>query len=86
LEVRKLRAKFDGKVLIPVEPVELPTDVVLNLQVEAPADHPTGSPPLLLQVMQQPPHLSAEDVAELEQAIESGKQPVKYDSVFDDLA
>ena len=40
-----LKAHFDGKVLIPEEPVDLPTDRVLEVHVEAvePAQKPKGT-------------------------------------------
>ncbi len=37
----------------------------------------------IIEVMEQPPHLSHEDVEALRQAIEEGKMPVKYDSPFE---
>jgi len=45
--------------------------------------HP-GSPAAIRQVMHEPPHLRREDVAELEQAIEEGRLPVRQKSVFDE--
>jgi hypothetical protein len=77
-----LRAQFDGKVLVPLEPVDLPTDKVLDVHISPSVGNPIGSAARLLEAMRQPPHLSKEDVAELERAIEEGKLPVRYQSVF----
>ena len=46
----------------------------------------TGKNPIaqrLIKVMEQPPHLTHEDVEALRQSIEEGKMPVKFDSPFD---
>ena len=45
---------------------------------------PPGSRQAILQAVLQPPHLSPEDVAALEQAIEEGKLPVNWDSIFEE--
>jgi hypothetical protein len=85
----KLRAQFDGKTLIPLDPVDLPTGQVLELEVREDIDAATGlrkgSPELLLKVMGQLPKLTKADTDELERMIEEGKMPVRYDGVFDDL-
>lgn len=41
-----LRAHFDGKVLVPDEPVELPTDCVLQLEVTSHGTVPNDPTPL----------------------------------------
>ena len=43
-----------------------------------------GSPQAILRAMSEPPHLNPEDVDELERAIEEGKLPVNWKSVFED--
>lgn len=48
-------------------------------QTEAPA----GSAMAVLQAIREPPHLSAEDVETLEQAIAAGKQTVRQEGIFD---
>jgi hypothetical protein len=79
-----IRVRFDGRVLIPVEPVDLPTDRLLEVDVRAvEGEPPPGSPQLLLQLMRQPPHIDPEIVDEFERGIAAGKLPVKYDAVFD---
>ena len=52
----------------------------------AEADHgeaPAGSVMAVLRAAGEPPHLSAEDVDELERAIATGRQPVRQEGVFD---
>ena len=46
-------------------------------------DAPPGSAMAILCAMREPPHLSAEDVDALEQAIADGKLPVRHEGVFD---
>jgi hypothetical protein len=43
-----------------------------------------GSPAEMLRAVREPPHLSSEDVAALEQAIEEGKLPVCEKGIFDE--
>ena len=40
-----LRARFDGRVLVPTEPVDLPRDQLLNVQSE-PVTKPTSALPV----------------------------------------
>jgi hypothetical protein len=40
--MKRLRAHFDGKVLVPEGPVDLPTGRVLEIQVEDVEDKPAG--------------------------------------------
>ena len=42
-----------------------------------------GSPAAILKAMYDAPHLTEEDVAQLERAIEEGKLPVSQEGVFD---
>ena len=55
----------------------------LALLLEA-ATPPPGSPAAILQAMREPPHVSWEDVNELEQAIAEGQLPVQEEGVFDE--
>jgi hypothetical protein len=83
-DMTKLRAHFDGKVLIPVEPVDLPTDRELEIEVNDVTEPLRGSAAALLKAMRSPPHLEPGDAEALERAIEEGKLPVRYDGIFDD--
>ena len=79
-----LRARFDGKVLIPLTPVALPTDIELEIEVREPADPGRGSPAALLRAMRAPPHLGPGDAQALERAIDEGKLPVRAAGIFDE--
>jgi hypothetical protein len=81
-----IRARYDGRVLIPVEPVQLAKDQLVELEViqRLDSDPPHGSPEAILKVLSTLPPLDEDAAQELERAIERGKIPVRYDSVFDD--
>ena len=81
-----LRARFDGKVLVPLGPVDLPAGEVFDVELKQQSGElPKGSPALLLQIMHSPPHVSKEAIDEFERAIEEGKMPVRYEGIFDDV-
>lgn len=83
----KLRAQFDGKSLVPLEPVNLPIGEVLEVEVrntESSRKPRKGSPELLLRIMDTLPKLTHEDVEALEQSIKQGQIPMRYDGVFDE--
>ncbi|HZS44862.1 MAG TPA: hypothetical protein VFC63_07140 [Blastocatellia bacterium] len=42
-----------------------------------------GSPAAILRAIKEPPHLTEEDIAELERAIESGRMPLSERGIFD---
>lgn len=77
-----LRAHFDGKAFTPLDPAPFAAGRVYEIDVREPDGPPRGSVQALLRAMDQPPHLSEEDVAELERAIESGKLPVRDGNIF----
>ena len=78
----RLRAHFDGKVLVPLDRVQLPTNRILEIEVFESESAERGSPALLLRILSQPPHVPPADVDELERAIETSKLGVRYDDVF----
>ena len=78
-----VRARYDGKVLIPLDPVDLPIDRALELEVREATDPPRGSAQALLQAMRQAPHLQPGDAEALMEAIESGKLPPQQGGIFD---
>jgi hypothetical protein len=85
----KLRAQFDGKTLVPLEPVDLPTGQVFEVEVreEAPPNEMRpGSPQAILRAIAQPPHLSKEDVDELERVIRESELPARHEAIFDEPA
>ena len=78
----RIRARFDGKVFIPVEPVYLAPSQLLELDMREVSEPVNGSPVRLLRAMDEPPFLEPGDRQSLERAIEKGKLPVQYDPVF----
>ena len=86
--VQTIRAHFDGRVLVPVGPVDLPTGQLLEIEIRSvPAgrtDPLPGSPQAVLDAVDRLPRIPPEDLDELERAIESAKLPVGHRGVFDD--
>ena len=80
----KLRARFDGTALIPLEPVDLPTGEILEVEVRENQTLQPGSPQAILQALRNLPPIPSEDVDELERLIREGQAPVRYEGVFDD--
>ena len=74
----RLRVHFDGRVLVPEEAVDLPIGESVEIQVgplnREPGGAP-GTPSAVLAAALAEPHVSSEDVAELEQAIAASKLP-----------
>ena len=65
-------------------PLPYPDGELLRVSVQALVDEPVpGSPAAVRRAMHEPPHLSTEDLAELEAAIENGKLPVSSRSIFE---
>ena len=82
----KLRAHFDGRVLVPEEPVDLPIGQSVEIRVGR-ATHESGgapgTPPAVLAAARSEPHVSSEDVAELERTIAYSKLPPGHGVDFD---
>lgn len=79
-----LRAHFDGKVLVPDEPVDLPTGRSLRIRIiDEEPEQSSASPTALLEVLRLPPRVSQEDVDALEQSIREGKLPVRFADPFE---
>jgi hypothetical protein len=82
-----VRARFDGKVFIPIDPVDIPIDQIVEIDVpgaEMVMGMRRGSPELLRHVMRQLPRLQPGDIEALERAMEHGKQPPNYEGIFDE--
>jgi hypothetical protein len=81
----RLRAKFDGKVIVPEGPVDLPTGELLDVSVDlaAHAELPPGSPARILKTLMSIPTVTPEEAAEFERAIEEGKLPLRSRGEFD---
>jgi hypothetical protein len=74
-----LRARYDGKVLIPEGPVDLPTGSVLELHVLNASGLAVNAANLIANLrnaMNAPPRLNDADLDALDEAIEQGKLPV----------
>lgn len=81
-----LRARYDGRVLIPVEPVDFEPGQEVDIQVVPVGDSsPVGSPAALLAAVLAPPHLSAEDMDEFERILKESERPPETGGIFDDL-
>jgi hypothetical protein len=81
-----LRATFDGRVIVPETPVDLPIGQVLEVDVRAAGELRPGSPELVLKLMKEGPPISKEDADELERLIEEGQMPLAEEPVFDDAS
>lgn len=79
----RLRATFDGKVLVPLDAVDLPRDRVLDVRVSE-EQHASGSADAILRAVQEPPHVEREVVDELESAIAAAKQRLTFKGTFDE--
>jgi hypothetical protein len=74
----KFRVHFDGRVLVPEEPVDLPVGESVEIRVGL-AAHENGAAPgmpsAVLAAALSEPHVSSEEVAELERTIAESKLP-----------
>ena len=73
-----------GKTIELDQPLPYPEGQPVRVAVEplfTPLD--AGSPAAILKAMYDAPHLTEEDVAQLERAIEEGRLPVSQEGVFD---
>jgi hypothetical protein len=77
-----LRAHFDGKVLVPTEPVDLPTGRLLELEVKE-VLLPHFNAKTLAETLERLPRADKCDIDAIENAIEEGQAPIEYDGVFD---
>jgi hypothetical protein len=72
----KLRVHFDGRVLVPEEPVDLPigqsVEIRVGLATREDGGAP-GTPAAVLAAAISEPHVSSEDVSELEHSIADSK-------------
>jgi hypothetical protein len=80
-----LRARYDGKVLVPQGPVDLPPGQEVELRVTPITDPPLGSAAAILKVMDELPPIPQEDVDELMRLIDEDKRPVDDRGAFDDV-
>ncbi|MDQ3254706.1 MAG: hypothetical protein M3R15_12485 [Acidobacteriota bacterium] len=80
------RGVIRGKTIELENPLPYPEGQAVSVSVEPLTTqlHPS-SPAAVRQVMHEPPHLTWEDVDELERAIEEGKLPMHQEGVFDEI-
>ena len=82
-----VRGKARGKTIELDEALPFPAGQPLDIHIEpATAEAAIGSPARLLEAVRQPPHVSAEDAAEFQRAIQSGTLVPDERGVFDDPA
>jgi hypothetical protein len=79
-----------GNVVELEEGVQLPEGMTVEVIVKeqdteplASSGYPKGSPQAILAAPETPPHCTEEDVDALMKAIKAGKQPVRFEGVFD---
>jgi hypothetical protein len=82
----RLRAHFDGKVLVPTEPVDLPKGKILDVEVHDEREVRRGSAQAILEALRATPPIDLSIVDEWERAIKEGERPATGNGVFDDLA
>lgn len=80
-----VRARFDGKVFVPENPVYLPIGEVVEVQYSNPSQPARGSPAAILDALKNLPKVSPEAVDEMERLIEEGTSKATSGGVFDDL-
>ena len=80
-----LRVHFDGRVLVPEQPVDLPIgqSVEIRIQDFAPPTIANKTVAALLAIMSEEPRVTAEDTAELDRVMAEGKQLIYPGGVFD---
>ncbi len=79
------RGELRGKTIELEKPLPYENAQVVRVTVEVePEDLPPGSPGRVLWAISQPPHLTKEDVDELERAIAEGSRPADYSGIFDE--
>jgi hypothetical protein len=78
----RFKARFDGSALIPVQPVNLPTGALLDVEVAEPDGNATAE--RLRQIMREEPHIPPDVLNEMDRVIEEGKVPARYESAFDE--
>jgi hypothetical protein len=76
-----LRAQFDGKVLVPVEPVDLQPGHLYELEVREP-NPPRRSPQEILRSLDALPEVSLEDVQAMEAEIKRGEKSIQFEDPF----
>ena len=81
-----VRARYDGKNFVPIDPVDLPKEQMVELEVRAGNEQSVrrGSPVSIRQLMHSLPTLPKETMDEFRDAIDEGELPVRDRPVFHD--
>lgn len=80
----KLAQRLEGLAAEQKKSVEEVALERLASSLEATSEHPAGTAAAILQAMSEPPHLTSEDVDELERAIEAGRLPMQSAGAFNE--
>jgi hypothetical protein len=84
LSIMTYKGIVRGKTIELEEQLPYPEGQPVSISVEPLEEKPQlDLPAVVRQIMHEPPHLTWEDVDELERAIEEGKLPVYQGGVFD---
>lgn len=83
------RGVAKGKI-VELEDASLPEGTQVEVSIKqrpvgeiAPGKFPKASPHTLLAVLEVPPRCTSDDVEELIQSMQQGKQPVRFEKVFE---
>jgi hypothetical protein len=80
------KVHYDGSVLVPEQPVDLPIGRSVEVRVQEIPASPggIGTAAALLAAVRATPPVTAEDAAALEHAIAAGRLPVRPGGIFDE--
>jgi hypothetical protein len=81
----KLRVRFDGSHLIPLEPVDLPTGTELDVELSGPPRSASPSAQRLLDAIWSTPPIDAETMEAFRRALAEERVPSPAAGIFDDL-
>ncbi len=73
-----------GNTIVLERPLPLPDGQPVTVTVEPRKTPERGSPAAVLAAVRRAPHLSDEDVDELQQSILAGRQPASFVGIFDE--
>jgi hypothetical protein len=82
----KLRVRFDGSNLVPLDPVDLPAGQILDIEVHGVAEPVLGSAQSILDAIWSHPELDSETCDEFERILQEARVPAPNGGVFDDLS
>lgn len=80
----RIRAQFDGKVLVPLDAIKLPQGQIIEIDIDDGRGAQRGTAQAVLAAMARGPKVSRADADALLEAIDQGKLPIKFDAIFQD--